>query len=284
MSRSGDGDRVPYFRLVAGVGDPGRQQGQALKLLLDGRPPTPEEVAALTLGGYGHSTAMQVTGRAVQGLDLHMTRLQEATRTLLGLELDVPFVRAQLRTSLGSQEDATLRVYVYEHPGAGGLAHLVEVGLPRPAGRGLRDYMSVRYQRPLPQIKHVGTFGKQVHVRAGIALGFDSALLVSDQGLVVEGATTNVGFLEADGVVWPEAPALEGVAMQLLGGALDAQGLGQSRRAVRLEDVGQFEAVIATNSRGVFEVSRIDGHRFPGRPEVLRRVRAALASAPWQEL
>ncbi|MET9618809.1 aminotransferase class IV [Kitasatospora indigofera] len=52
--------------------------------------------------------------------------------------------------------------------------------------------------------------------------GYGEAWLVGQGGVIAEGSITNVGFVEGDTVVWPDAPVLQGIAMQVLGRELAA--------------------------------------------------------------
>lgn len=64
--------------------------------------------------------------------------------------------------------------------------------------------------------EEAGLFGALHHRRAAQLAGFDDALFVGPDGLVSEGGTWNVGFIDANGsVVWPKADVLPGVTMAL---------------------------------------------------------------------
>jgi branched-subunit amino acid aminotransferase/4-amino-4-deoxychorismate lyase len=117
---------------------------------------------------------------------------------------------------------------------------------------------SVPYVRPLPQVKHLGGFGQVYYTRLARAHGFDDALLVDADGYIAEGATTNIGFFDGDAVVWPDAPQLSGITMQLLDTVVPSR-----RASVKLADVGSFDAAFLANSRGLVAVSAIDSVDFP---------------------
>ena len=73
---------------------------------------------------------------------------------------------------------------------------------------------SVRYQRPDAHLKHLAT-GQAFYSRLARRNGFDDALLTGSEGVVSESAIANIGFLDGSGVVWPDAPHLHGITMQL---------------------------------------------------------------------
>lgn len=259
-----------------------------LLIEIDGRPATAEAVWP-AVGGYGHFTAMQVRGGRVRGLDFHFTRLDGATRELFGAGLDAERVRGRIRQALdgwdalGGGGDAAVRVNVFrpvDEPGSP-VAVLVAVRPPASLAPGPKRLKSVPYQRPVAHLKHTGGFAQGYHIRRIEPEGYDEALLVGADGEIAEGAVTNVGFVEGDTVVWPAAPALHGVTMQVLERELDAAGVPQVRRPVRLADLGGFDGVFLGNSRGAAVVSAVDGAELPTDAELLSRTVKLYGSAPW---
>lgn len=159
----------------------------------------------LALVNYGHFTSMQVRRGRVRGLDLHLSRLGVAHLELFGATLDTVGLRSLMRGAVADQADASLRVTGYE----------VEPGVPRvmtairPAAEAptwAQTLTEVRYVRPLPHLKHVGSFAQIRYGLLAERAGFDDALLVSDDGRVVETTTANVGIISGQEVVWPDAP------------------------------------------------------------------------------
>jgi branched-subunit amino acid aminotransferase/4-amino-4-deoxychorismate lyase len=251
------------------------------RIELDGEPPTADRIAAAALVNYGHYSTMQIRGRAVRGLDLHLTRLDAATRELFDTELDPERVRDLLRHALGDVPDATGRITVVDGSGGAGAAPSVIVALTEPAevlDRPAR-LRSVRYQRPFPYLKHAGSFGQIYHGRRAERAGYDDALLVDDAGVIAETAVANIAFVDGDEVVWPDAPALAGITMQLLEPRLPSR-----RRAVRLSDVTSFDGAFITNSRGVTPVGQVDDVRVPVDDRVVSRVVEAYAAVPWDPI
>jgi branched-subunit amino acid aminotransferase/4-amino-4-deoxychorismate lyase len=253
------------------------------RIEIDGAAATVEQLRALLLVGYGHFTAMQVRNRAVQGLDLHLARLDAANRELFGPGLDSTQVRAHIRHALGDDtNDASVRVYVHEAPG--GPSVMVTVRPPGGMPAGPWRLRSVPYVRSLAHIKHIGDFGQGYYQRLAHRSGFDEALLSGPDGIISEGTITNIGFFDGTGVVWPAAPALAGVTMQLLDRGLAGHGLTSRRAPVRLSDLGSFTAAFVTNARGIAPVGQIDDLAVSVDPALMSTLARAHGSVPWAAL
>lgn len=245
---------------------------------IDGTEPSAERLLE-TVSSSGHFTAMQVRGGKARGIALHMRRLEAADRELFGVGLDAERVRALIRHALGDTGDASVRVYVYE--GSGQPVTMVTVKPPAEISTP-QALMSVRYQRPDAHVKHVAT--DQGHYRRlAQRMGFDDALLTGYEGVVSETSMTNVGFFVAEGVLWPDAPMLHGITMQLLEAALPTVGLTSRRVPVHLSDVAAFDGAFLTNARGVAAVSRIDAQPMPV-PGAMATLADAFASLPWEPI
>ncbi|WP_367133919.1 MULTISPECIES: aminotransferase class IV [Streptomyces] len=252
---------------------------------VDGRVVDTDPLFLALMGGYGHMTAMQIRNGRVRGLDFHLTRLDTATKELFGEGLDGELVRERIRGALDAAgvRDASARVYVYApEPGDGTvIAVILRPAVPEPGPQRLR---SVPYARPTAHLKHVGVFGQAYYLRQVKAAGFDEALLVEPDGTVAEGAVTNVGFLEGDTVIWPSAPALDGITMLVLQRELDRAGLPWRRQAVRLDEVARFDAAFVCNSVGVSPVPLIDDVPFPLDAEPVRTLKRLYEAAPWDAI
>jgi branched-subunit amino acid aminotransferase/4-amino-4-deoxychorismate lyase len=249
------------------------------RIEIDGAPPTAEQLLA-TVSGYGHFTAMQVRDGKARGLALHLRRLEAANREAFGAGLDAERVRALVRHALGATRDASVRVYLYE--AAGGPVTMVTVKAPAEMATPQR-LQSARYQRPDAHIKHVAS--DQGHYRRLAQRdGFDDALLVDADGVVSETTLANVGFFDGAGVVWPDAPMLHGITMQLLQRELPARGVPSRRATVRLQDLASLDGAFGCNARGIAAVSAVDRLRLPTRPEGLAALAQAYASVPWDRI
>jgi branched-subunit amino acid aminotransferase/4-amino-4-deoxychorismate lyase len=238
---------------------------------------------------YGHFTAMQIRSGRVRGLDLHLLRLEAATLELFNVRLDRDRVREYVRHALGGEAlDASVRVYVLPAEPAPSIT--VTVRPPAQAPTTAQRLASVHYQRPMPHVKHLGGFvigglDAQSYFRQLVQRsGFDEALLTGPGGVVSEAAIANVGFLEGQTVIWPDAPALPGITMQLLERALSQRGMPWSRRPVLMADVATFDGAFLSNSHGIASVGQIDDHRFDAPIARTRSLIDVYEGLSWDEI
>jgi branched-subunit amino acid aminotransferase/4-amino-4-deoxychorismate lyase len=250
---------------------------------IDGRATTAGQLRAVALANYGHFTAMQVRDGCVRGLDLHLARLTAATQEVFQAGLDADAVRDHIRHALGADTpDASVRVYVHEL--TGGPSVMVTV---RPPGGMLQAAWKLRavpYQRSLAHIKHVGDFGQSYYQRLANRGGCDEALLTGPGGVVSEGSVTNIGFWDGTTVIWPDAPALQGITMQLLDRQLSDVGLTSRRAEVRVSDLGTFAGAFVTNARGIAAVGQVDGQALAADPDLMATLTQAYQSAGWDHI
>lgn len=260
---------------------------------LNGRPASAADLRLPLLTNYGHFTSMQVRDGCVQGLDLHLDRLARATLELFGHELDPAQTRDWMRHALaGTSAAATLRVNVFARaldrrrldlavaPDVLVTTSPASVTTPSPP-----RVRSVTYRRDAPHIKHVGTFGLFLHKRLAQVAGYDDALFVGVDGAVAEGSIWNVGFVERDGFVWPDAPALPGISMQLLKAGLVRNGVPSETRRIDLAEVGGFAAAFFTNSaHAVLPLAAIDAVTFEPASAWVALLEAAMRCHAWQRI
>jgi len=263
------------------------------RIEVNGTPAGVEDLRALAQTNYGHFSAMQVVDGCVRGLDLHLERIERATRELFASTIDRERVRACLRHAVaGSAEPLAVRVNVF----ARGLnrnrpAEPVDADIlvmtarpPRTAPAPLR-VKSFRYTRDLPQTKHVGTFPLFHYRRLAQQAGFDDALFFDADGCVSEGSIWNVGFFDGTAVVWPDAPQLIGVSMQLLQSGLARNGLRSSVERIGVDDVGRFRAAFFTNSSTpVQAIASIDAAGLSPDPALIATLMASYESNPLQRI
>jgi len=254
---------------------------------LNGEPATAADLRALAMTNYGHFTTMQSEPGGVRGLDLHLARLDDSTRELFGHPLDRGVVRGYLRSALGGFAGAaSIRVNVFSRqlhrdrmaePAAPDV--VVAVGAPRHIEATPVRLKPFRYERVLPHVKHAGTFGLFHHRRLARLDGFDDALFVDASGAVSEASIWNIGFFDGRGVVWPDAPALRGISMQLLQAGLRQRGVPSDSHRVAHADIGAFRSAFLTNcSCAVRPVAEIDGVRFSVDADLNAMLEACYAS------
>ncbi|GAB2718916.1 aminotransferase class IV family protein [Streptomyces bullii] len=260
---------------------------------LDGKPVSADDLLPLALTNTGHFTSMRVDADgSIRGLTLHMERLVRDSKIVWGASVDPERVREYVRQGLDGQNGAcVVRVTIYDpkielgHPADANDPHIM-VSV-RGAGalppEPLRA-MSVPYERDLPEVKHCGLFGALHARRTAQLAGFGDALFVGRDGLVSEGGTWNVGFIDGKGtVVWPQAPVLPGVTMALL--QRHANGLEHRTAPVTLDQAKCMAAVFATNtSIGVRSLSAIDDKELPAEHPVLDALRETYLSIPGETL
>jgi branched-subunit amino acid aminotransferase/4-amino-4-deoxychorismate lyase len=239
-----------------------------VRIETDGRPAAPADLFST----YGHFTAMQVRDGGVQGLEHHLVRLDAAHRELFGQALDGDRVRDLVRHALDGTPDASVRVMLRD-------AERIQVSVDEPhfPPSPPQRLRSVPYLRPFAHLKHLGGFAQAEWARRVRLDGYDDALLTAPDGTVAESSIANIGFLVPDGgVVWPDAPHLHGVAMQLVEATTPSV-----HRPVPLDDVAEFAGAFLVNSIGVVAVASIDGVRLPDAGPLLAGVVERLAAVPW---
>ena len=250
---------------------------------IDGQSPTPEQLTAAALDSYGHFTAMQVRNHRVRGLSLHLARLAAAHLELFGADLDNHVVVDRVRHALLATEgDASVRVYgrhLDDQPSI-----MVTVRPPGGMQAGPWRLRAVPYQRSVAHVKHLGDFGQGYFQRLAWRSGFDEALLTGAGGVISEGSITNVGFFDGGTVVWPDAPMLAGITMQVLTAGIGEVGLSSRRAEVRLADVQSFDGAFVTNARGIAAVAAIDETVLPVATDLMARLMTAYESAGWDPI
>ncbi|MFF2506344.1 aminotransferase class IV family protein [Streptomyces sp. NPDC058067] len=260
---------------------------------LDKEPASADDLLPLALTNYAHFTSMRVdSDQSIRGLSLHLERLVRDCKIVYGAALDTDRVREQIRTALAEKSGpCVVRVTIYDpavdmgHPAeAKSPKALVAVRSAGPLPPAPLRVQSVQYERDLPQVKHCGLFGTLYARRAAQLAGADDALFVGGDGLVSEGGTWNVGFIDGNGtVVWPDARVLPGVTMALLRQHTD--GISHQASAVTLEQAKSMAAAFATNtSIGVRALSAIDDVSLPTEHPVLNALRDSYLSIPGETL
>jgi branched-subunit amino acid aminotransferase/4-amino-4-deoxychorismate lyase len=260
---------------------------------LNGEPVTLDGLRYPVLLNYGHFTSMQVDDGRVRGLDLHLQRLQDATRELFAATLDVAAVRAHMRHIIGSERGRfSLRINIFSRrlqlermTEAAQPDVLITLGPARERQIAPMRVKTFRHQRTLAHVKHVGTFELFHHRRLAQQDGYDDALFVDSTDAVSEGSIWNVGFFDGSGVVWPDAPQLKGVSMQLLQARLQERGIATTTRRIELAEAGAFRSAFFTNSGcAVRSIASIDGTDLIVDAELFELLEACYASNPLQTI
>lgn len=258
---------------------------------LDGTPVEPAQMQALALVNYGHFTSMRVEGGGVRGLSLHLDRLVRDCRRLFDVELDPDCVRSIVRAAIVHiDEPVVARVTVFDpglamgQPGASARPKVLVTtrAVPAPVSAGLRLSSAV-FARDMPEVKHVGLLGSLYQRRAAQRAGADDVLFISKNGHVSEVATSNIGFVDGERIIWPDAPVLPGVTMELINQAHEGVIANEPVTLLRL---AALDAAFVTNAAaGIRAVRTADGVCWSEEePAVLRLLRKQYADVPFDSL
>ena len=262
------------------------------RLFVDGHAATADDLAHQALVNYGAYTAFRVEDGGVRGLDLHLDRLHASAIELFGEAVGEDRLRQLMRDAVGDRRACFLRISLFSpeistrHPHWRG-APRVMIGVfdPPPPLAGPLRVQSQTYVRDTPHLKHLATMGLLAARRRATASGFDDALLADGAGLVSEGTLWNIGFVEGDRIVWPQAPMLAGVTQAVLRQGWAAAGLDSDSRPIRLDDLPSFRAAFLCNSTTpAAPVTAIDALAYEPDVEVIDRLQALWAAAPIQPI
>jgi len=260
---------------------------------IDGRPASAADLAHFALSNYGAFTSMQVEDGGVRGLDLHLARLEAEAIDLFGVAVPGATLRDWMWQALdGRPGRFSLRVNLFSDaislrtPDAVVQPRILTTLSPpaSPLTRPLR-LQSWVYAREVPHLKHAATFGLTRARRQAVQAGFDDALFVDGDGRISEGSIWNIGFVQDETVVWPEAPMLAGTGQGLLQRGMADLGLRGVTRPVHLSDLGSFDgAFICNSATPACAIAAIDGHQFGLAEALISRLIEAWRSNPCQAI
>ncbi len=253
---------------------------------LSGVPADLDQIKALALINYGHFTSMRVDDQRVRGLSLHLERLMRDCRRLFDADLDPDRIRHLIRHALADTcRSIVVRVTVFDptlelgRPGADAEPRVLVTtrAVAQPSLPGLR-LQSAGYSRDMPDVKHVGLFGSLRHRRIAQRNGFDDVLFTDADATICEAATSNIGFVDGDRIVWPQADCLPGVTMRLINEVRDEHA---TLAPVTLGQLADMDAVFATNAAvGIRTISAIDDIQWPNTHPVLGILRKQYTDIP----
>ncbi|WP_415289482.1 aminotransferase class IV [Brevundimonas sp. S1H14] len=264
----------------------------APELWIDGRPAGLEDLGHQALINYGALTSFVVEQGGVRGLDRHLDRLNRSALELFGEAVAEQRLREQMRAALAGRTGAWLRISLFSRELSlrqpdwiGAPQVMISVSSPpSPLPHGVR-LQSQTYGREASHLKHVATMGLLRARRMARLAGYDDALFTDAEGRICEGSLWNVGFIQGDTVVWPDAPMLDGVAQALIRDALERAGAPQRKAVVRLTDLSRFDGAFLCNSATpAAEIAAIDNHVFSGAADAVQQIGALWRSQPRQKI
>ncbi|OJF10628.1 branched-subunit amino acid aminotransferase/4-amino-4-deoxychorismate lyase [Couchioplanes caeruleus] len=261
--------------------------GPVTHVEINGGPADIDAVYRAATWNYGHFTSMQVRRRAVAGLALHLRRLRESSAVLFP-DATPPSddeIRAFIDHALRDQQDASVRVTVLPSLTNGtGTDVMVSVSEPaRDTPRPPLRVRTVRYERELPHLKHLATMGLTYHSLQVRRAGFDDVLFAGQDGFLREGSVWNIAFWDGDRVIWPEAPMLAGITMQILRLGMRRLGIPDETRRLTGESLNGMRAAAATNSHcSAQPIAAVDETVFPGDEALTSLLQRAWQEAVWE--
>lgn len=263
-----------------------------MAILIEGLPATLEDLTYQALVNYGAYTSFGVLQGGVRGLADHLARLNAASTEMFGEAVGEARLRDLMRSAVIGRDACWVRVSLFSH----------QIGPRAPTWRGRPKVMvgvfepapplatSVTlgpqtYAREAAHLKHTATFGLIRARRLARADGFDDALFVDADGLISEGSLWNIGFLDGDHVVWPQAPMLAGVTQAMIARGLNGIGRTQSTEPVSIHDLSRFDgAFICNSATPACAVATIGDRTFIDRPERIERLRSAWLAQPLEAI
>lgn len=278
-------DVPPVFRLD-GVG---WHHGPVAYVEINGASASIEAVHRAAIWNYGHFTSMQVRRGAVPGLALHLCRLREASTVLFpnsAAPSDHTIIEL-IEHALQDEQDASVRVTVLPAPPNGSDTEVM-VSVSEPVPDTARAPLRVRtfpYERELPGLKHVATMGLTYHYLEARRSGFDDVVFTGRDGCLSEGSTWNIAFWDGERVIWPKAPMLAGITMQVLRHGLKKLGIPDMELRVTGGALTGMRAAAATSSHCPAQpIAALDGTDLPEHAALTALLRRAWREAPWETL
>ncbi|MED0967016.1 aminotransferase class IV [Bacillus paramycoides] len=104
------------------------------------------------------------------------------------------------------------------------------------------------FERDIPQVKNVESFGQIYRDRIARMNGFDDVLFLDSLGRISEGSIWNIGFFDGDRIIWPKAEILPGIAMQLIQAGLEKYNIKTVTCEINPKDLLELKSASITNS------------------------------------
>ncbi len=227
--------------------------------------PTSLDDATRHLPGGGYTTFRTYDHFRVLRLQNHFNRLEETAR-LAGITVRLDRERAAqaLHQALSMYPAREMRVRIVldlvSHPG--GMYLLVET-LHMPERSDYVDGVRVvtrSMHRSNPKAKLTEFIETAAAVRQEIPSGVNEAVMVGEDGRLLEGLSSNF-FAIKDGAIWTaEKGVLSGITRSLVLDVIRHAGIPLQLEGVRFDEINTIEeAFITSASRAVLPVTEMDG-------------------------
>lgn len=241
-------------------------------------PPASLDEATRGLPGGAYTTFRTFGARRVLCMDSHYERLEE-TAWLAGItiHLDHELIRTTLGQALekAGNHESRVRLIVDLEQTPGDIYILVEpLHVPAPGAylHGVR-VVTRPMQRENPKAKLTNFIHTASTVRHQLPEGINEALMVGEDGRVLEGLSSNF-FAVQDGVIWTaDEGVLSGITRATVLEVIRSQGLPLRLEGIPVGELERLEEAFLTSaSRAVLPVTEIDGHPVGnGRPGPITR-------------
>ncbi|MCK8815809.1 aminotransferase class IV [Natroniella sulfidigena] len=201
--------------------------------------------------GVGLFETMKVIGGRVIFLEEHLDRLYDGLADLeIPIEVSKEELEQEILDYVEGMEDQALRVTVCDE---GYNFSTREIPYqPEDYQRGYKVMLAPlkRGQSTLYQYKTTNYFASLYSKRAALKKGYDEALFVNLDDLVLEGSMTNLFFIAGDKVVTPKSDLglLPGIIRGKVIEIVKELGVELELTEIKLAELDRFEAVFATNS------------------------------------
>lgn len=259
--------------------------------VLNGVPVTLADLPKLATLNAGHFTAMQIRAGKVKGRQLHLDRLEASSIALFGCSVPEEKLLAGIRASVGDAS-CSLRVHIFSAAVTPGritpddLQVLVIRSAPVEMNITSMTVETAAYERFLPHIKHAGiSIGLLHYKRQALLNGYDDVLYTTATGHISEGSIWNIGFYDGHRFIFPSAPALPGVMLQLIIAGLERLKIPLTREWVHPRQLDSFTAAFAMNSITAAQpIRQIDDVVYPVESAVFNMLQEAYDQTPWEDL